>query len=154
MDLRKLNIAPDNDLTHEAFVVRLPSSDHLDALVMKFNGVCGHGSGGNGDAAYMTAVTVAAISFAEPFALIFDFSELEYVWGDMMANVLSAGEDRWEDHEMPMAIVVSDRCEPALRSLLLKEMGIKDLSLITNSLNEALTYVDNKNTFGKRTSAV
>ena len=121
---------------------------------MKFNGVCGHGSGGNGDATYMMAVTVAAIAFSEPFALIFDFSELEYVWGDMMTNVLSAGEDRGENHEMPMAIVVSDRCEPALRSLLLKEMGLKDLSLIATSLSEALTYVDNKNTFGKRTSAV
>jgi len=149
MYIRKLNIAPDSELTHEALVVRLPSSDYLDVLVMKFRGVYGHGSGGNGDAAYMAAVTAAAISFAEPSALIFDFSELEYVWGDMMTNVLSAGDDRWKNHEMPMAIVVHDRCEPAIRSLLSDEMGMEDLSLMVNSLSEAVTYVDQKNTFGK-----
>ena len=62
MKLQKITIAPDNDLTHEIFSVKLPSTDHLNALVMKFTGAYGYGSSGNGDAEYMTAVTRAAIS--------------------------------------------------------------------------------------------
>jgi hypothetical protein len=61
-----VTIAPDNDLAYEIFLVRLPSTDHLDALVMKFAGVYGHGASGNGDAEYMSAVTRAAISFTRP----------------------------------------------------------------------------------------
>jgi hypothetical protein len=153
MELRKITIEPDNEITHEIFSVKLPSAGHLDALVMKFTGVYGYGSRGNGDAEYMTAVTRAAISFTDPFALIFDFSQLSYEWGDMMGKVLSSSYDRWENDEMPIAIVVSDLCETAIKSLLTDDLLMEDLSLIHHSLESALAYVDEKNRLGKSTAA-
>jgi hypothetical protein len=144
MQLLKVTIAPDNELTHEVFRVKFPSADHLDALVMQFVGTYGHGSSGNGDAEYMTAVTHAAISFTSPFGIIFDFSRLSYEWGDMMCQVLASGVDRWTEDEIPMAIVVSDLCEPAIRSLLSAELMLKDLSLVHHSLDSALAYLDER----------
>jgi hypothetical protein len=153
MELRKITIEPDNEITHEIFLVKLPSAGHQDALVMKFTGVYGYGSGGNGDAEYMTAVTRAAVSFTDPFALIFDFSQLSYEWGDMMGQVLFSRQDGWENDEMPIAIVVSDLCEPAIESLLTDDLLIDDLSLVHHSLESALAYVDEKNRFGKSKAA-
>lgn len=144
MELQKITIAPDNELTHEIFSVKLPSADHLNALVMKFTGAYGYGSSGNGDAEYMTAVTRAAIYFTSPFGLIFDFSQLSYEWGDMMGQVLSSGKDQWVNDEMPIAIVVSDLCETAIKSLLTDDLLMEDLSLVYHSLESALAYVDEK----------
>jgi hypothetical protein len=149
MELRPVTIAPDSELVHEMFLVTLPSAAPLNALVMRFRGNYGHGSGGNGDAEYMTAVTRAAISFTNPFALIFDFAKLSYEWGDMMSQVLSLGDERWVNDAMPTAIVVSTLCEPSIRSLLIEEMSVQDLTLLHHSIEDALAYVDEKNKFGK-----
>jgi hypothetical protein len=155
MQLRKIDIAPDNELTHEIFCVQLPSANHLEALVMKFSGICGHGAEGNGDANYMEAVSKAAISFTDPDGLIFDFTELNYQWGDLMGRVLFCGEDRRANIDMPMAmaIVVSDRCEKAIRSLLKSEFMLEDLGLVHHSLDSAVSFIDEKNKPGASSSS-
>jgi hypothetical protein len=144
MQLRKVEIAPEHDITHEIFCVKMPSVHHnLPVLIMKFSGVYGHGARGNIDAEYMKAMTRAAIEFTHPFGLIFDFRDLSYEWGDMMGAVLCAGEGRWVKDPMPLAIVVSERCETAITSLLKQELQVKDYSkLMHRTLDSAVSYVD------------
>ncbi len=145
MQLKKIEIAPENDLKHEMFCVPLPSTPHSEVLIVKFSGVCGVGCQGNGDARYMTAMVKAAVSFTAPVGLIFDFSGLDYQWGDMMGEVLCAGDGRYANSEMPSAVVVSASCEKAIRSLLTAELGVEDLSMVCHSIESALAHVDEKN---------
>ncbi len=140
--MERIDIKPDNDIRYEVFCARMPSVDYLDVLIMKFYGTYGVGSAGNGDARYMTAVTAGAISYTDPFGIIFDFTELSYQWGDRMAEVLGAGEDRFSDGEMPFAVVVSDKCEEAIVSLFGAELMVSDLAMIFHSVDKALAYID------------
>lgn len=142
MNLRELKIAPDSEIAHEMYLVDLPSLPGSEALVMKFIGTYGYGSGGNGDARYMTAMTKAAIEYCGPNALIFDLSELGYEWGDMLEAVLSTGYQLWGDEDVPHAIVVSGLCEPAIRSLLSDEMLLDELDFLQHGLKDAVNYVD------------
>lgn len=109
---------------------------------MKFIGTYGYGSGGNGDARYMTAMTRAAIEYCDPDALIFDFSELRYEWGDMLGAVLTEGYRLWGDEDAPHAIVVSDLCEPAIRSLLSDDLLLEDSDFLLRDLHDAVSHVD------------
>jgi hypothetical protein len=142
MNLRELKIAPDNEIKHEMYLVDLPSLPGREALVMKFIGEYGYGSGGNGDALYMTAMTKAAIEYCDPDALIFDLSELGYEWGDMLEAVLSTGNQIWGEEDVPHAVVVSDLCEPAIRSLLSDEMLLDELDFLQHGLGDAVNLVD------------
>lgn len=142
MRLHELRIAPDNEIAHEMYLVDLPSLPGSDALVMKFIGTYGYGSGGNGDARYMIAVTKAAIEYSDPDALIFDFSQLRYAWGDMLEAVLSAGYRLWGDEDVPHAIVVSDLCEPAIRSLLSDDLLLEGSDFLLRDLHDAVRHVD------------
>ncbi len=142
MHLRELRIAPDNEIAHEMHLVDLPSLPGSEALVMKFIGTYGYGSGGNGDARYMIAVTKAAIEYSDPDALIFDFSGLCYEWGDMLEAVLAAGYQLWDDEDVPHAVVVSDMCEPAIRSLLSDDMLLVESGFLQRDLHDAMNHVD------------
>ena len=148
MKLTKIEIIPENKITLEVFCAAMPSVAYLKVLVMKFSGVYGDGSGGNGDANYMSSMTLAALSFTDPFGLIFDFTHLSYDLGDMMTNVIFVGENRWVNDKFPLAIIVSDKCEVAITSLLRQEHSMEDLSLLHESLDSALSYIDSLNKFG------
>lgn len=142
MQLTKIELVPDHAISYEIFCTQMPSATHLDVLIMKFSGVYGIGSKGNGDAQFMTAMTKAAISYTAPFGLIFDFTDLSYQWGDRMSDVILAGEHHWADAEMPFAIVVSDKCVEAMTSLLKVELDMDDLTLLHHTLTSALAYID------------
>lgn len=144
MKLREFTISPENDIVHGMALANLPVQKDRQALIMTFKGHYGHGSGGNRDARYMTAMTRAAVEFSAPDALVFDFSELAYVWGDMMEAVLGAGQDRWDDEGLPLAVVVSDRCEPGLRSLLADEREASGVEMLHRSLDAAIWHVDDR----------
>jgi hypothetical protein len=142
MNLRELKIAPDSAIEHEMYLADLPSLPGSEALVMKFIGTYGYGSGGNGDARYMVAMTKAAIEYCDPDALIFDLSEFGYEWGDMLEAVLSTGYQLWGEEDVPHAIVVSNLCESAIRSLLSDEMLLDELDFLLRDLKDAVNHVD------------
>jgi hypothetical protein len=141
--LEKIDIAPDNEIRYTLFQTELPLSKR-DALIVKFSGQYGIGSAGNGDARYMTAMVIAALSFVSPFGLVFDFTELRYEWGDMMSEVLSAGNGHWVDKDIEFSIVVSKLCKEAITSLLQMEMEIDDLSILHETLDGALADLDER----------
>jgi hypothetical protein len=71
----------------------------------------------------------------------------------MMGQILSSGEGQWVNDEMPIAIVVSDLCKPAIISLLKDDLLLEDLSLVHHSLESALAYIDEKKRSGKSKAA-
>ena len=88
----------------------------IDVLVMAVRGVWGHGSAGNPDARAMLARARAALVAWDPDALVFDFRELDYQWGDAMLALLDV------DTEVPLVplateVVAGPRSVAALTSL-------------------------------------
>lgn len=76
--------------------------DELDAAVIQFTGSFGHGSNGNGDAAYMIAIRDYIIDCVLPCAIVFDLRELNYEWGNTIWSMFRCDE--------PFATLVSDKC--------------------------------------------
>ncbi len=97
------------------------TSPHIrspDILVVTFSGKYRYGSAGNADADYMRAMAEAGIYATSPTALILDFTELAYEWGDKIDWVLNAGTDQHGDSFFPMAVVIDDGCSDGLQSLI------------------------------------
>jgi hypothetical protein len=125
------------------------------ALIIRFTGQYGVGCKGNGDAVYMRAVASAGLEPWHPNRSVFDFRELEYVWGDMLDSVLRTGQGRvsvmellasgkisdsknMQAMDIPTAVVVSDKCRKAVTSLLVEEMLEELTKWLFDSLEAAL----------------
>ena len=147
-------------IAHSFHTVTSSDGAIVDTLIIRFVGSYGVGHKGNGDACYMRAVASAGLEAWRPSALVFDFSELEYVWGDMLSVVLSVGKGQISVLEMlfkqkisdtsdlkagdiPTLVVVSDRCSKAVRSLLEKEMSENPAKWMYDSLEAALFSISN-----------
>lgn len=70
-----------------------------------------------------------------PEALAFDFSRLQYEWGDGMARLIAS----WG---LPVAVVTSSINHPALSSLLSEELFVDPQDHLVSSLEDALTLLD------------
>jgi len=83
-------------------------------LVAKFSGHYRPGHLGAPDALFIQGITQTALGVWRPAALILDFRELAYTWGDEMQGVLGIrGEIK-----LPFAIVGSEMCLPAIGTLI------------------------------------
>lgn len=85
-------------------------------LIMHVRGTYRAGSYGNPDADALVLALHGMLRMLSPDALVFDFRELDYAWGNRMAEVLRCdNEERW----LPIvrSYCVSDRCRSALASL-------------------------------------
>lgn len=89
-----------------------------DILIVAFHGKYRYGSTGNADADYMRAMAEAGLYATSPTALILDFSELAYEWGDKIDWVLNSGTDQYGDAFFPMVVVVDEGCAGGLQSLI------------------------------------
>ncbi len=90
-------------LQYRIFTCDLGGKHNPTALVLKFSGVYGVGSAGNGDAALMTVITRAATSVWPSQAAVFDLRELAYEW-EILFGRCSAGA--W-NHQASRACRVS-----------------------------------------------
>jgi hypothetical protein len=88
-----------------------------DFKVISYSGVYGVGSAGKKDALYMVATAKAAHEAWYTSATVFDFTELEYEWGDEMEWIFDFGYQPLANCSYPLAVVVSEKCGPALKSL-------------------------------------
>lgn len=145
-------------IVHSFHILKSSGGSVVDALIIKFVGSYGVGCKGNDDASYMCAVTSAGLEAWRPHALIFDFAELDYVWGDMLREVLSVGKGKVGVLEMltlgkiaaisdakpgdiPTFVVVSDRCRKAVGSLLVEEMSEDPAKWMFDSLETAVSAI-------------
>lgn len=97
-------------LQYRIFTCELGGKHNPTALVLKFSGVYGVGSAGNGDAAFMRVITRAATSGWRCHAAVFDLRELGYEWGDSIWGVFGRGIEPSGVESLPCALVVSDLC--------------------------------------------
>ncbi|WP_193726845.1 hypothetical protein [Paenibacillus guangzhouensis] len=138
------------ELSSIQYEVHLGSSntvDYLEIMILKFTGIYGYGSDGNSDAAYMTAIGKAVLEAWEPGGLIIDLRDLTYDWGDRIESIFSIGNDKYSDIPFPVSLIVGDKSEEAIRTLLLGIESIKyieDIGWVFRNLNNAWNYIENK----------
>ncbi|TYA14465.1 hypothetical protein FRY98_01905 [Paenibacillus faecis] len=136
-----------SQIDYEIHIGKSAAVEYRRVMILKFIGSYGFGSGGNSDATYMRAMGEAALEAWDPDALILDLSDLDYEWGDMMDYVFDMGVDKYADLPFPKAMVVSERCEEAIRTLLLglySPKGIEETGWVFRSLEDAWSYVEKK----------
>ena len=118
--LRPVTFSELSDLRHEVAVSEDPQECSPEFLVIRYFGVCKHGSDGRGDALYIVATAAAARKAWWSPCTVLDFRKLDYRWGDEMSWVTSIVPNRSRTHAA-LAVVVGDGCRDALRSLLREE---------------------------------
>lgn len=138
--MKRFEVEPESQISHELFLMEMPSKKYVNILVAKFSGEYGYGSGGNIDAEYMYATLISALSFSGASGVILDFTELSYQWGDKMGLVLSAPADR----DLPLVVVGSELCEKSLKSLIEDELLIEDQNMLFKDIESAVIQVDSE----------
>lgn len=121
--LRSVTLDELSGIRHSVLVSEETSAGSREFLVIRYEGVYRDGAPGKRDALYIVAAAEAARKAWWAPCTILDFRELQYRWGDEMEWIASIGWDRVTRCQAPLAIVVSDKCRPALQSLLEGEFG-------------------------------
>jgi len=134
-----------SSLSYSIFTCPLITWDYMECLVVAFKGECGHGSGSNGDAAFMTAIIKAAAAVWRPAGCLLDLRQMKYEWGDEMLRPICAFDpchvgDKLVD--FPMAVVVSNLNRRGFTSLVRQEMDGDPGELLFDSIEAALAAVD------------
>lgn len=110
MDLVEHQFEELSRLQYRIFRCDLGGKHHPTALVLRFSGVYGVGSAGNGDANFMRVITRAALEAWHCHAVVFDLRELAYEWGNAIWAVFGRGIPRSGVDRLPSALVVSESC--------------------------------------------
>ncbi len=141
LDLKQVRLEELSDVRYSFWIGKHPGKRYpRDVLVIRFEGTFGFGSGGNADAAFMTAIGNAGIHAFDPHAIITDLSALSYEWGDMMESVIDIGHDR----NAQTALVVGSKCRKAIGTLCFGMNSTNDAcerESIFDSLDDAWQYV-------------
>lgn len=118
-------------------------TDYQNILVVKYMGKYGFGSAGNDDARYMYAKAEYGLNIYEPNAVILDFSELEYQWGDMLELVFNVGSHQYIHKAFPKALVLGEKCRAAIATLIHgnDEKTATSEDWIFDSFDEAWNYM-------------
>ncbi len=119
--------------------------DGKKILVVSFQGEYRPGSAGNSDAAFMCGASAAGVNALSPYAVIFDFSKLKYVWGDMLEAVYATAPRFLNSETESFAVVVGPECEEAIRTLELGENSNEPISAIPwahRSIESACSYLE------------
>jgi hypothetical protein len=124
--------------------IPLPSKPLLKVLVVKFAGTADNDREHFGTFRFMRAMTMAGLEACEPrpFGLVLDLSQLNYVWGDNMAEVLTTG-GRWQTAGFRTA-VVSHRNETGLTSLVAQELSRNPKEWLFPTLTKAIEAIDQR----------
>ncbi len=107
MQWTPVTVFPSSELVWDVTQAHLKRGDLFGSIFkIAFRGRYRPGSQGTPDADFMVAVTAAAIAgSACPDAVVFDFLELDYQWGNGLLAVFNVVGDR--DREFPVAPVVA-----------------------------------------------
>lgn len=150
MELVERKFEEFNNLKVSFYTTQLETETKWKAvvLVIRFESVK---SVKRGDLAFMNAMKLAAVHIWGPNAIILDFRELHYIYGDTMEFLFSspfpAPQSELEkifmarERPFPIVSVTSGHCVKGLTSLVRQEM-LKDPSkLLFNSFEEAAAAV-------------
>lgn len=112
-------------------------------LIARFEGEYRIGSRGAPDAHFIYGQTQAAVIMWNPDALLFDFSDLDYRWGDEMDMLLGSPDCG----DLPTAVLGGSKCLPAIATLLFGEKTVRQATEhdgVFENLDEALLYLESK----------
>ncbi|MCE9673576.1 hypothetical protein LY474_37805 [Myxococcus stipitatus] len=115
MELREVHVGNASALKCRFWVDRSGS-----ILVADVDGEYRPGSQGNPDADFLAAKLAEHCAFVRPCALVYDFRDLRYVWGNSLLRIFNASEFMHVDPTsppFPRVMVVSEACKGALASL-------------------------------------
>ncbi|WP_240636807.1 hypothetical protein [Paenibacillus silvae] len=144
---KQLKLEELSDLKYEVHMGDSQAVHYCSIMILKFLGEYGFGSAGNSDARYMCAIGEAVVEAWEPSGLILDLSELAYEWGDRMENVFDIGHAKYGDNPFPTALIVGERSEEAIRTLILgvySDETIDDIDWVHRDLSSAWAYIEQK----------
>jgi hypothetical protein len=113
VNLRPARFEDESNIRCEFQLDRSADIHSYATLIAKFAGRYREGSGGNPDARFICGMLKAAIEVWRPGALVINFSELDYVWGDEMDWFLSP-----TFNNLPAAVVIGPGCAAAIATLI------------------------------------
>src|SRR5262245_7863977 len=108
MQLVERRVEDLSDLRYEIFSCDLGGKHHPIALVIRFIGVHGVGSAGNGESHIMYVMTRAVLTALEPQAVDFDLRQLDYKMGKSIWLVWGPGIPSSGVYGLPSALVVPE----------------------------------------------
>lgn len=114
-----------------------PSARDNEFLIIRFVGEYGGGSAGNSDATLMRAAVHLGRQAFDPTGIVLDLRDLDYYWGDMIADVLN---EAIVDNVRP-SVVVSDSCRDGMTSLISVELFSDPADWLFDSQEQALRAV-------------
>ncbi|WP_159888716.1 hypothetical protein [Paenibacillus puerhi] len=136
-----------SNIQHEVYIGTSKEVDYLEIMIIKFVGNYGYGSDGNSDATFMRAIRSAVLEAWEPGGLILDLSDFSYEWGDRIETVFFVGDDKYRDIPFPVALIVGNKSEEAIRTLLLgleSKKTIEEIGWVFKDLKSAWQYIEIK----------
>ncbi|GLI10717.1 hypothetical protein YDYSG_67530 [Paenibacillus tyrfis] len=143
-DFQEVKLSELSDIQVDYFIGPSKTVEYRDIMIIKYSGEYGFGSAGNSDAVYMKAMGRAALEAWKPDAIILDWSDLKYEWGDMLEMVLDIDIGCCEP-ALPMAVIVGPPCEEAVRTLLLgidSEEELETIEWVFKNKDEAIDYIE------------
>ena len=131
-----------SDLSCASEIIKFP--DKTEILRLSFAGHYPPGSKGNATSVAIFDYIIQARKGYSPTALILDFTEMDYVWGDGIGGMLMAikRQDRLQGLNCPTCLVASGQTAQALDNLF-TTCGLKYMlnTEIVATVEEAIKYL-------------
>jgi len=118
--LMELSPVSFKSLSSITYVIALPRHERFktpEFVHVSFSGRYRDGAEGAPDATFIVAIMEAVQRAWYSECLIIDLTDLTYEWGDNMAWVYGIGWSGKTRCHKPLAIIVSEKCRKALRTL-------------------------------------
>jgi len=122
--LRKVDIRPPGNLRCQFSVVDRQDDSKVPVLTIEFSGDYPEGSQGNKHGEYIAAMGLLGASIFDPWAIILDFRNLNYRWGNTLLKVFQDlsrfmdAENQPGEPEFPVIVVTSEKSRGGILSLL------------------------------------
>ena len=84
----------------------------------------------------MIGIIFAGCRLFRPQKVVYDFSELDYEWGNTIFNIVGI------DKRKTIAIIVGSKCEKGLSGILGVDMLENENKNVFRSLEEAITFLN------------
>ena len=134
MDIRDFDLNSLSNLEYRIKICRFGGERYTSALILEFSGTYRWGSQGNTDADFIEAIKAAALAVNHVDAIVYDFRNMSYEWGNSIWEVLPYTKHGLKPRK-PVAMVISDKCRKGFSSC---ETAVPPMF---ESLEEALRFV-------------
>jgi hypothetical protein len=135
-----------SDIRCTYFLSPMSRNPRRRILTVRYEGLYRIGCLGQPDSTYMEVMTVAAITATMPDGLIFDFTNLDYKWGDNLDQLYGVATNHpYSGADLPWAVVLGEHCREAVISLECGELALQEpAEWMFDTFAEAWYYVDDR----------